>query len=221
MKIGNIFRSLGTEVIMLLLFGGMMLYMNAADLVVSFKPAVSFEDMLDGKEVKAGSHIEGNVKYVMDYFASETSYTKYKDGSRSGSKKSGNYYLIPIQDGFLALKSRQNDVNTLNQLTDETIEYMTSGTEPATEFFMEGSVKKLEGNVANYYNEYLEELGYTAEEIKAMGDPLVVEFRSFTAIRVMFIIGIAAVILAALFFMRRYRIETKGSGLRRAEDLPG
>ena len=78
MKIGNIFRSLGTEVIMLLLFGGMMLYMNAADLVVSFKPAVSFEDMLDGKEVKAGSHIEGNVKYVMDYFASETSYTKYK-----------------------------------------------------------------------------------------------------------------------------------------------
>ena len=47
MKIGNIFRSLGTEVIMLLLFGGMMLYMNAADLVVSFKPAVSFEDMLD------------------------------------------------------------------------------------------------------------------------------------------------------------------------------
>lgn len=166
MKIGNVFRSLGTEVIMLLLFGGMMLYMNAADLVVSFKPAVSFEDMLDGKEVKAGSHIEGNVKYVMDYFASETSYTKYKDGS-SSSKKSGNYYLIPIQDGFLALKSRQNDVNTLNQLTDETIEYMTSGTEPTTEFFMEGSVKKLEGNVANYYNEYLEELGYTAEEIKA------------------------------------------------------
>ena len=49
MKIGNVFRSLGTEVIMLLLFGGMMLYMNAADLVVSFKPAVSFEDMLDGK----------------------------------------------------------------------------------------------------------------------------------------------------------------------------
>ena len=205
---------------MLLLFGGMMLYMNAADLVVSFKPAVSFEDMLDGKEVKAVSHIEGNVKYVMDYFASETSYTKYKYVS-SSSKKSGNYYLIPIQYGFLALKSRQNDVNTLNQLTDETIEYMTSGTEPTTEFFMEGSVKKLEGNVANYYNEYLEELGYTAEEIKAMGDPLVVEFRSFTAIRVMFIIGIVAVILAALFFMRRYRIETKGSGLRRAEDLPG
>ena len=62
---------------------------------------------------------------------------------------------------------------------------------------MEGSVKKLEGNVANYYNEYLEELGYTAEEIKAMGDPLVVEFRSFTAIRVMFISA-----LRRLFWLR-------------------
>lgn len=206
---------------MLLLFGGMMLYMNAADLVVSFKPSISFQDMLDGKEVKAGSHVEGNVKYVLDYFASETSYTRYKDGSRSGSRKSGNYYLIPTAEGYLALKSRQADVGDLNQLTDETVEYMTSGTEPTTEFFMEGSVGKLEGSVVGYYEEYLEELGYTAEEIKAMGDPLVVEFRSFTAIRVMFAIGIVAVALAVFFFRRRYRIETRGSGLRRAEDLPG
>ena len=69
--------------------------------------------------------------------------------------------------------------------------------------------------------EYLEEMGYTAEEVEAMGDPLVVEFRSFTAVRVMFVIGIVLVILSVLLFRRRYRIATRGSGLRRAEDLPG
>ena len=67
----------------------------------------------------------------------------------------------------------------------------------------------------------LEEMGYTAEEVEAMGDPLVVEFRSFTAVRVMFVIGIVLVILSVLLFRRRYRIATRGSGLRRAEDLPG
>ena len=221
MKIGNIFRSLGTEVIMVLAIGGMLLYMNASDLVVSFKPAISFQDMLDGKEVKAGSHVEGNVVYVLDYFASETSYTRYKDGSRSGGRKSGNYYLIPTAEGCVALKSRQDDVSVLDQLTDETVEYMTSGTEPTTEIFIEGHVAKLEGSVVKYYKEYLEEMGYTAEEVEAMGDPLVVEFRSFTAVRVMFVICIVLVILSVLLFRRRYRIATRGSGLRRAEDLPG
>ena len=62
----------------------------------------------------------------------------------------------------------------------------------------------------------LEVEGVPAEEVEAMGDPLVVEFRSFTAVRVMFVIGIVLVILSVLLFRRRYRIATRGSGLRRA-----
>lgn len=73
MKIGNLIRSLNTGVLALLAFGGMLLYMCAADLVVSFKPAVSFEELLEeGKELKPGSHVEGNVVYALDYFASES-----------------------------------------------------------------------------------------------------------------------------------------------------
>ncbi len=123
MKIGNLIRSLNTGVLALLAFGGMLLYMCAADLVVSFKPAVSFEELLEeGKELKPGSHVEGNVVYALDYFASESTYTKRSDGSRSGSRKSGNYYMIPAATGCFALKCRQADVDALNSLSEETFE---------------------------------------------------------------------------------------------------
>ncbi len=222
MKIGAIFRAFNTGVLMLVMIGGMMLYLTTGDLIVSFKPAISFEDMLDenSKGVKAGQHVEGNVKYVLDYFASESTYTKYSDGSRSGSKKSGNYYLIPTVDGYIGLKSREKDVSTLNQLTEETYTYLTTGEEPVTEFFVEGRVHKLKGNLVRYYKEYLQEFGYSDSEIEAMGEPLVIQYVSFTAVRVMFVIGIVFLALGLFLFQRRYRYEVMGSGLPKAEDLP-
>ena len=89
MKLGAIFRGLSTAVMMLFMIGGMILYLTTGDMIVSFKPAVSFEDMLDenSEGMKAGQHVKGNVKYVLDYFASESTYTKRSDGSRSGPKK--------------------------------------------------------------------------------------------------------------------------------------
>ncbi len=222
MKIGNLIRSFNTAVLMLIFFGGMTLYMSIPDLIISFKPVVSFEELLeeDGAQLKAGGHVAGNVVYVLDYFASESSYTKRSDGSRSGSRKSGNYYLVPSSNGYFALKSRQADVETLNQLSEETFTYLTSGTEPSTEFFMEGKVELLEGNLVKYYQEYLEELGYTTEEIVELGEPLVVRFVSFTAVRVMSGIGLVLLILGLLLLRINYRREERGTGLPKAEDLP-
>ncbi len=155
----------------------------------SLKPAVSFQDIIDGEEVKEGTHVAGNVVYAMDYFASESSYTKYSDGSRSGSKKkSGNYYLIPTATGYIGLKSREADVSALNDLSDETFEFISCGAEPKTEIFMQGTVKKMDNKLAGYYQDYLEELGYTQEEIDEMGQPLYIEYVSFGAVRVMFLI---------------------------------
>ncbi len=222
MKLGAIFRGLSTAVMMLFMIGGMILYLTTGDMIVSFKPAVSFEDMLDenSEGMKAGQHVKGNVKYVLDYFASESTYTKRSDGSRSASKKSGNYYLLPTAEGYIGLKSREKDVSILNKLTEETYTYLTTGEEPVTEFFIEGHVKKLKGNVVRYYKEYLEEFGYTESEIEAMGDPLVIEYASFGAVRIMFVIGVLILILGVLLFRRGYRLEIQGSGLPKAEDLP-
>ncbi len=206
---------------MLLLFGIILICFSAGDTFISLKPAVSFEDMLDGKEVKTGTHVAGNVAYALDYFASETSYTKYSDGSRSGDKKSGNYYLIPTATGFIGLKSRQKDVSALDDLSDETFVYLTDGTEPQTEIFMQGTVKVMEDKLAGYYREYLEDMGYTQGEIDDMGQPLFIDYVSFGSVRAMFIIGVALVCLGFFLMWRRYkRAENRSENLKSVDDLP-
>ena len=222
MKVGDLIRSLNMAVIMLLLGGGIILYSAVPDLIVSFKPAISFEELMeeDGRELKEGSHVSGKVVYALDYFASESSYTKRSDGSRSGSRKSGNYYLIPSANGYFALKCPQADVEALDQLSEETFSYLSSGAEPSTEFFTEGRAELLEGNLVSYYEEYLRELGYTEDEIRELGDPLVIRYVNFTAVRVMTGIGIVLLLLGLWLLCRGYRREVRGSGLRRAADLP-
>ncbi len=211
MDIKKLFSALGTNVIMLLLAGGLVLYLSVPDFVVSFKPAVSFEDMLDGKEVKAGSHVAGDVPYALGYFASETTHTEYSDGSRSGDRASGNYYLIPTYDSFIGLKSRQADVADFNRLTDESYEFMVSGTEPTTTIFMQGTVKVMEDKLVRYYGEYLEEMGYTDTEIDAMGEPLVIQYVDFNAVRIMFVIAVVLIALALFLWWRRYKRELRES----------
>ncbi len=221
MSLKNIIRGLGFEVILLVVFAGIMLYQAVPEVVVSLKPAVSYEDMLEeGATVKAGDHVSGEVCYVLDYFATESTYTQRSDGTRSGDKASGRYYLLPTADNFIALKCRQADVAALEQLADETWAYMTDGTEPTTEFAMEGRVDVLEPQLAGYYREYLADMGYTEEELDAMGDPLVVQYVSFTACWVMTGIGLVLVLVAVLLFRRRYHIAVYGSGRPKAEDLP-
>lgn len=218
MDIRKLFGAFGKDVLILLVMGGVLLYQSAPNFLVSFKPAVSFADMLDGKEVREGMYVKGDVIYVLDYFASESTYTQRQDGSRSGSKASGNYYLIPTAEGFIGLKSRQADVSVLDTITEETFSYMETGVEPTTTFYMEGSVEAMEGNLVNYYKEYLTDMGYTESEITAFGDPLVIRYVSFVAVRIMFAIGLVLVALAVLILYRRYHYE---SGLKKAEDLPG
>lgn len=220
MDIRRLFRCMGRGTWMLLAVGATLLYLTAADFVVSIKPAVSFEDMLDGKEAKVGSRVAGDVVFAMDYFASESTYTRYEDGSRSGSRKSGNYYLIPTAGGYIALKSRQADVSALNALSKETFEYMDNGPEPSTEIYMQGKVERMEGTLAGYYEEYLEELGYTAAEIEAFGEPLVIQYVSFIAVRSMFAAALLILFLDLFFLRRRYKRAGEDRGFKRAEDLP-
>lgn len=205
----------------LLFFGIIMICVSAADTFDSLKPAISFEDLLDGAEVKEGSRVAGNVPYALDYFASETSYTQYSDGSRSGDKESGNYYLIPTADGYIGLKSRQADVSALNDLSEETFAYLTDGTEPQTEIYMQGTVKVMDDELVGYYCDYLEELGYTEDEIEAMGQPLLIDYVSFSSVRVFFILGAALILLAFFLMWRRYkRMENSLKNMKSVDDLP-
>lgn len=210
MDIKKLFTTLGTHIIMPLVAGGILLYTSVPNLVVSFKPAISFEDMLDGAEVKAGSHVAGDVVFALDYFASQSTYTRYSDGSRSGDRASGNYYLIPTYDGFIGLKCRQADVAAFDMLTDETFDFLETGIEPTTKIFIEGSVKTMESKLAKYFQEYLEDMGYTEGEIADMGEPLVSEYVNFNAVRIMSVIGVVLVALGIFLWRRGYRRALKG-----------
>lgn len=220
MDIKKFLSGFGRGTLILLMFGAILIYQSAADLVVSLKPAVSFEQMLDGTEVKAGSHVAGDVLYALDYFASQSTYTQRSDGSRSGSRKSGNYYLIPTSTGYIGLKSRQSDVEALNTLTDETFQYLETGTEPTTTVFTQGSVEVMGDKIAKYYREYLEDLGYTESEIEDMGEPLVIQYVNFQAVQISFVFGVFLIVLTCFLLWRRYKRALKGSGLPKAEDLP-
>lgn len=199
----KLFSSLSRGVIMLFALGIMGIFMNARSFVTSFLPAVSFEDLLDGEKVKEGSHVAGNVVFSMDPFASESTYTKYKDGSRSGDRKSGNYYTIPTADGYIALKSTQKEVSSLNQLADETYIYIDGGEEPATMVRIEGEVHTLEPELVKYFREYLVDMGYTEEEIDNMGDFQVIKSVPFLYIRIMFSLSIVCLLLAVGIVLRR------------------
>lgn len=221
MNFKNILRGFSFQVLMIFVIAGILLYMSVPEVIVAMKPPISYEDMLEeGTSVKAGDHVDGRVVYVLDYFATESTYTQRSDGSRSGDKPSGRYYILPTSDNFIALKCRQADVETLEQLAEETWTYMLEGIEPATEFSMAGKVEILDPQLAGYYQEYLEDMGYTAEELDALGDPLVVRFVSFTSCWVMLGIGAALVLVGVFLFRRNYRIAAYGSGLPTAEDLP-
>ena len=196
----HIFRGINWGVIMLFAIGGMLLFQSIPEDIIALKPAISFEELLEeGTQVKAGDHVSGKVPYVFDTFASEETYTQYKDGSRSAGKASGMYYLVPTADAFIAMKGRQADVEVLDGLIEETWTYMMTGEEPAAEFSMDGKVEVLEPQLAGYFKDYLrDELELTDDVIESLGEPLVVRYVNFTACWVMTAIGFALVLLGAL-----------------------
>lgn len=220
MDIKKILRAFQMDVLVLLIFGGTLIRLSSADMFVSLKPSISFEQMLNGSEVKAGDCVAGNVLYALDSFAAQSTYTRRSDGSRSGSRNSGKYYLIPTSSGYVGLKSRQSDVEALDTLSEETFQYLETGSEPTTTLFMQGSVKVMEDSLVKYYTEYLEDLGYTEAEIQSMGEPLVIQYTNFTAVRIMFAAGIVLIVLAFLLLRLKYKRILRRSRLNKAEDLP-
>ena len=206
MDIKRFLEGFGKGTLLMLFVGGIMLYQTTSEFLVSLKPAISFADMLEeGTVLRPGDHVGGEVVYALDYFATESTYTRYSDGSRSGDRKAGRYYLIPTASGFVGLKSREQDVAALDTLSEETFTYLESGAEPSTQIYTEGIVQVMEGDEAGFFTDYLESMGYTKEEIDAMGEPLLIRYRSFMAIRIMFLIGASLCLLTIVLLCRRYK----------------
>lgn len=206
----KLFASLNRLNLTLLILGIVVIFMFSNELVSSFNPIISFEDILDGVEVKSGSHIEGNVVMSFSPFASETTERKSKIGTTISTEDSGNYYVIPMGDNnFIGLKTNQDHVFDMNKLVDETYAFLEGGDKPTTKVFMEGMVKKMDDELIKYFREYMIASDFTEAEIDAMGTPLYIDYTSFNSVRISFIGGIALVILAAVLIFTKYRKLSK------------
>ncbi len=192
-----------------------------SEFVCSFKPIISFENLLDGVEVESGSHIEGNVVIAFPPFATETTETS-KFGATISSEASGNYYLVPMGEGnYIGLKTNQEHVFDMDKLVEESLAFYDVGDQPTTKVFIEGMVNPMGGEILRFFREYMIEAGFTEAEVDAMGTPMYIDYTSFVGVRIAFIGGIVSALLGLFLIIRKYKKLTKSEEHFTVEDQPG
>ncbi|MGC6175687.1 DUF6709 family protein [Lacrimispora sp. 38-1] len=201
----KIMQSINSGILILFAAGMILILFSFSGFITSFLPPVTFEDLLEGKEIKIGSHIEGNVVYALDYFATDTTYEKNSDGIIVPKKNSGNYYIIPFSGGYLGLKTDQTQNSSFDRLTEETYAFLKGGQKPQLKIFIDGEIIPMKKKLLPYFHKYLSEAGYSEEEIKGMGTPFLIRPRAFIVNRIVFSAGILFLFLSAVIFRRIYR----------------
>nr|WP_314461360.1 DUF6709 family protein [uncultured Clostridium sp.] len=201
----KIMQSINSGILILFAAGMILILFSFSGFITSFLPPVTFEDLLEGKEIKTGSHIEGNVVYALDYFATDTTYEKNSDGIIIPKKNSGNYYIIPFSGGYLGLKTDQTQNSSFDRLTEETYAFLKGGQKPQLKIFIDGEIIPMKKKLIPYFHKYLSEAGYSEEEIKEMGTPFLIRPRAFIVNRIVFTSGILFLFLSAVIFRRIYR----------------
>lgn len=202
----RITNSLSRGFFAILAFGIMLMVMGGKMTITSFMPENDFEDLLE-KEPEEGMHIKGEVQYAWDCYAHEETWKENKDGSRTPAKTSHYYYAIPgVGETFFGLEVSVDDMEDMEALADETYEYCTGGAEPSTKVMVEGRMTKMDEEMSGLFKEYLVELGYSNEEIAAMGEFYYIDQpASMQTERLFFAVGAFLVIIAILIFVLRFK----------------
>lgn len=202
----------------MLIFGCIFLgaLIKVGDFPQILMPSHDYEYVLENG-LKEGQHIKGEIFYSLGSFASEESYTQYEN-SRTASKTTGYYYMIPVgENGMAAVFVRKDDLNAMDALTNETYNYLMGGDVPQTEVHFEGVAVKMEKNLAGLesaFRDQLEYMGYSDSEVEEMlatysdGECLVLEGPAdMSVMYVMMIIVFAVILLAIFLIVRGYRKE--------------
>lgn len=192
----------------LLLAGGIfMIVYSAGDVMTMVKPARDFEYLMDNG-VEKGTHVKGEVYYTFDCFGSEETWRENsRTGAKSQSKISHYFYAIPITDTYVTgLEIPAGDYADMEQLLEETVAYLDGADYPSTVVNVNGAVKVMDQNLQKYFQEYLLDVGYTQEEVDAMGEPLVIDqIETTTGAIGMFIAGIILIGIGIFLYIREYK----------------
>ncbi len=188
----------------LALLGAVLLSFSLKDTLVSFKPARSFDTVLE-EGAAAGDHVAGKVPYLLDSFATLETWTENKStNSRTPAKTSARYYVLPAGEGYVGLSVRSTNFSAASDLVDQTYAFFTSGTAPASKLELDTRVVPMEEELAELFRQDLREYYDLSDaEIDAMGTPLMVEPRAFGTIRAFCGVG-SAVLLLGLIILAVY-----------------
>lgn len=187
----------------LLVIGGIMLLSYGKNFLMAVKPAYDMDYILDNG-AKKGMHISGEITFIYDCFAEME--------NTDSNKITSYYYAIPAGDGMVVLCVSPDKHDAAERLLEETIDYLGTGIPPASVIPIEGHVVKAEGRLPYLLSQYMLQIGYTEEEIEAMGDPLMIQdtAASLKAARIyapvgmiLFALGILASVFAVFWKVRR------------------
>lgn len=134
---------------------------------ISIKPAYDVEYLLDNG-AREGMHVSGKVPYTYDCFANM--------GDFDDRNVSSYYYALPAAEGMMILNIPPQKQNDMEKLLEETFAYLDGGSWPASPVPIEGYVTRAQGRLPYLLSQYMLEIGYTQEEIDAMGQPLMIQY---------------------------------------------
>lgn len=153
----------------LCLSGAVLLASNGRNFIMAVKPGFDLESLMDHGGAKEGMHVTGQVPYVYDCFANLS--------DLEGDNASAYYYAIPSGEGVMVLSVPEMLYDAMEALWEETWEYVEGGSLPASTVRIEGYVTKARGRLPYLLAEYMQEyLGYTPEEVDAMGELLMIQY---------------------------------------------
>lgn len=220
---GSFMQKISRAGLVLVLIGAALLWISLGDTIISFKEAKSFEDILDdGIGVAAGDHVEGQVIFLLDPFASMQTWTENsKTGSTTPKKTSSQYYVVPVNAGYAGLTVNSKDFSVANKLVDQTYDYLTDGTMPTAELITDARVVVMDEELTGMFREEMKEYyGYTDQDLDDMGPILMVEPRDFNTIRIFCGAGAAFLLVGVAVLALHWRKVS--AQIRKArEEAPG
>lgn len=216
--IGRLLRSLSGFTVGLFVFGCIFLgaMIKVGNIPQILMPSKDYDYVMENG-LKNGQHIKGEIFYSLGSFASEESYTQYEN-SRTASKTTGYYYMIPVgENGMAAIFVRKDDVEAMETLTEETYYYLMGGDMPQTSISFNGVAVKMDKSLAGLegaFRDQLEYMGYTDSEVEEMlatysdGECLVLEGPAdMSVMYVMMAVVIVVLALSIFLIVRNYRKE--------------
>lgn len=205
--------------VILALVGVALLWISLGDAITSFKPARSFEDVLENGAAP-GDHVAGQAPYLLDVFADLQTWSENtKTHSTTPKKTTFRYYVLPAGDGYVGMAVSSKNFSQADSLVKQTYEYLLGeGGAPTAELTADARVAVMEEELAALFREDLREYyGYTDRDIEALGAPLIVEPRAFGTIRAFCAVGAAAFAAGAVMLVLHWR---KAGKLLRAVEEP-